>query len=592
MSGNAQGVRAGKAYVEVGADQSKLFKALRAAEARVAAFGTAVRHIGYAVSAAGGAITAPFLLAAHHFAEAGSQLKDMSDRTGIATDELQALGYAAVQTGTDIDTVEKSLGIMSKNIQNNGSGWSEAMKELGLRTEDLIGLSADKQFEMIAGALSKVEDHSTRSALAMAVFGRGGRALIPMAERLAELRAEWKGLGAAMSSTDVHAAKNLSDRWKDLKFSTGAVSNIIGAALAPLLSELAQRMADVEKHAASWLNQNRGLVVVVFKVATTVALVGTALVAVGTAIAGFGILMGWATAVASALLSPLGLIVVGAAAVTTALVEMGPGIESVLSSVSATFEDLKDTAKKAWGGIVDAIAADDLATAGKIALAGLKVIWLQATAGLYQDWIEITTGLQAIWVEVTSAISAAWVKLWSGAKAVFGGVVDWVAKRMNDVWGIFDNSFDAGAANKIIDDQAAQDQADADKERAEALERINKAEADNLTALGDAHQKKMSAAEDELAAAKEQLDLLRTQAKERREAGEMGPPVPDELSAAGSASIASELGKISTSATFNPFAAAGLSISGPFAILEKKADETNSLLRDIRDNTEEGYQFA
>ena len=50
---SAQGIRAGRAFVELFADDSKLVRGLHAAEKKLAAFGTATREIGQKMMLAG-----------------------------------------------------------------------------------------------------------------------------------------------------------------------------------------------------------------------------------------------------------------------------------------------------------------------------------------------------------------------------------------------------------------------------------------------------------------------------------------------------------------------------------------------------------
>jgi hypothetical protein len=63
MAASAQGIRAGRAYVELFADDSKLMRALKLAETKLKAFGDAVTAMGRKMLAAGTAIVAPLLAA-------------------------------------------------------------------------------------------------------------------------------------------------------------------------------------------------------------------------------------------------------------------------------------------------------------------------------------------------------------------------------------------------------------------------------------------------------------------------------------------------------------------------------------------------
>jgi hypothetical protein len=83
MAASASGIRAGRAYVELLADDRALARGLRAAQQKLAAFGYAVRRIGTQMAALGIGIIVPLGLAAKSFADTGSQLNDMAARTGL-----------------------------------------------------------------------------------------------------------------------------------------------------------------------------------------------------------------------------------------------------------------------------------------------------------------------------------------------------------------------------------------------------------------------------------------------------------------------------------------------------------------------------
>ena len=56
---SAQGIRAGRAFVELFADDSKLVRGLRRAEKRLKAFGDRIRNFGLKMASLGSAILAP-----------------------------------------------------------------------------------------------------------------------------------------------------------------------------------------------------------------------------------------------------------------------------------------------------------------------------------------------------------------------------------------------------------------------------------------------------------------------------------------------------------------------------------------------------
>ena len=112
----AGAIRAGRAFVELFADDAQLRKGLKGAADRLRAFGGVVRNIGLAFTAMGAGITAPLVAAAKGWAKAGDELYDMAQRTGLSVEQLSALSYAAAHTGADMGGVEVAVRRMQKSI--------------------------------------------------------------------------------------------------------------------------------------------------------------------------------------------------------------------------------------------------------------------------------------------------------------------------------------------------------------------------------------------------------------------------------------------------------------------------------------------
>ena len=102
-------IRAGRAFVELFVDNSKLVRGLRAAEAKVVKFGQNIQAIGRQLFTIGAAVGGVLAVAAKGFASWGDSLSKMSGRTGVSAQALSELAYAAQQSGTDVATLEASL---------------------------------------------------------------------------------------------------------------------------------------------------------------------------------------------------------------------------------------------------------------------------------------------------------------------------------------------------------------------------------------------------------------------------------------------------------------------------------------------------
>lgn len=189
---DTRGIRAGRAFVELGVND-KLTSALKAAEKRLRAFGSSVRDIGLKLFAVGSAVTGAFLTTAKIFSDVGDALDKMAGRTGVGVEALSEIGFAAEQSGADMETLEKGLRAMQRTIVEAGSGSktaADALGRLGLSVDELLALSPERQFKAIADQLARVTDPTIRAATALDIFSRAGTQLLPlMAEGAAGIEA-------------------------------------------------------------------------------------------------------------------------------------------------------------------------------------------------------------------------------------------------------------------------------------------------------------------------------------------------------------------------------------------------------------------
>lgn len=178
----------------------------------------------------------------------GDDIGKMAKRIGIGTKEFQKFNWMARRSGATSDNVEKAFKRMADTIVDAGNGMAEAkrgIESLGLSYEDLINLSPDKQFEMIAERLALVENASMKSALAQDIFGKSGTALIPMIDTYKELTTEVERLAVVMDEEAIRASEQLKDDFEDLQSSVTALAANSG--FIAWLSDISAGLADILK---------------------------------------------------------------------------------------------------------------------------------------------------------------------------------------------------------------------------------------------------------------------------------------------------------------------------------------------------------
>ena len=496
MAGNAQAIRAGRAFVELFADDTKLVRGLRAAERKLQAFGASVQTVGKSMFGLGSAVVAPILGAVAAFNDAGSQLDDMSQRTGVSVEALSELGYAAQLSGSNLETLEGGVRKMQKFLASaaeGSEGATRSLAHLGLTIADLQGLSPDQQFERLADRISKITDPALRTAAAMEIFGKTGTELLPMMQNgaagIQAFRKEAQDLGIVMSTEDAQSAAAFGDAldqlWAVLKSGVYA----IGGALAPLLTDLVQSTTRIITTIVKWIRENKALIVTVFKIAAGVAAAGAALFALGAMISGVGAAFGVVATVitgigsvlatlgtiVAALLSPIGLVTAAVVALGGYLLYVSDAGSAALTWLSETFHALKDEALAAWKGIGDALAAGDLALAAKILWLTLKMEWQKGVAFLEEHWIRFKeffvslaadafygtvslmvdawAGMQVAWVETTAFMSDAWTIFTGSLTKGWSTAQNFISKGVLKLMQLFDSELDVEGASQILDEE-------------------------------------------------------------------------------------------------------------------------------------------
>lgn len=211
----------------------------------IARIGSSMRRMG-AMAGVGAAAAGTALLAlAKSAAATGDDFHKMALRTGASTEALSELAFAAEQSGSDIDTVERGFKGMARTLLNADRGLSTAtdsLSMLGLDISQLQGLKPEDQFAMIAQAISEVPDATTRAGLAMQIFGKAGSDLGPLLQEgaagIAKLRQEASSLGRTVTQEEANKAAAFTDSLNRLISVASGVGRKIGAAVIPYLTNI------------------------------------------------------------------------------------------------------------------------------------------------------------------------------------------------------------------------------------------------------------------------------------------------------------------------------------------------------------------
>lgn len=170
----------------------------------------------------------------------GDNMLTMSAQTGISTQNLQK--YNAISELVDVST-ETMTSSMARNIRSMNSG-SKAYAALGVSVKDANGnlRDSDAVYWETIDALGKVQDDTTRDAMAMEIFGRSAQELNPLIQQgsagINKLGQEAESTGAILSDKAVKALGAMDDQFQIFKTSTGATKNIFAGLFASMITDV------------------------------------------------------------------------------------------------------------------------------------------------------------------------------------------------------------------------------------------------------------------------------------------------------------------------------------------------------------------
>lgn len=208
------------------------------------------------------AAAASALVLAQNVAKTGDELHKMSERTGVSVEALSELRHAAELSGADVLKLQDGLKDLSKNMAEASRGaiaQSDAFDRIGVSVTNADGSlkSVEEILPEVADGLNGLTSDAERNATAMAIMGESGFALQPLlkagSEGIREMREEAQKLGLTWSQTAAEDAAAYVDAQTRIKASLDGLKNILGQAIIPLFTEVADKISD-------WVAANQPLI--------------------------------------------------------------------------------------------------------------------------------------------------------------------------------------------------------------------------------------------------------------------------------------------------------------------------------------------
>lgn len=192
--------------------------------------------------------------------EEADNLDELSMTIGVSTDALQELAYAGSFSSLGLDAMAQSLGFLQKNLlaaKEGSKETEEVFHRLGVPIRDVTGnlRASDAVLMDVAEAFaSGLVPKSERAAVAMQIFGKSGKQMVPFLldgkTGIAEMRAEAQKLGIVLDESTIKAGVEAADGMTRFNAALKGVRNAIVGPLIPLLSQLVGKMT-------AWVKANK-----------------------------------------------------------------------------------------------------------------------------------------------------------------------------------------------------------------------------------------------------------------------------------------------------------------------------------------------
>jgi len=354
--------------VKVGADLSDFQKKMSHLTKEINKVGKNFKTVGDAMTKG---ITVPVLGAAAALTgiaiksgKAADELITLANQTGLSTEALQEMQYAARFVDVEVETMTGSMIKLTKNMDMARRGskeQEEAFAKLGVEYKNVDGTlrNAKDVWADTIDALGNMSNEAERDATALSLFGRSAADLNPLikagGDEMKRLAAEAHEVGAVMSGENISRLGKFDDSMEKLKATVGNAAASIGVAFLPVLEKLMPiiqnqlvpligKFADfvgkvIEKFDALSPGMQKTIIAAIalaVAIGPVLSVVGKAITAVGTF-----------TKVLSLVASPAGLIIIAILAIAAAVYLVIKNWEKISAFFVKLWDDIKNIFKKA-----------------------------------------------------------------------------------------------------------------------------------------------------------------------------------------------------------------------------------------------------
>jgi hypothetical protein len=185
--------------------------------------------------------------------EAIDKVNDKATELGISAANVQLFGYAAKAAGQEADAFLGAMGRLQVSAANAGKeaggATGQAFAKLGVKVKDANGQlkGADVLMLDVADKIAALKNPTERAAYATELFGRQGRALLPMLTKgragVDELRKKFDELGGGFDEDANKAAEGFMDALAGSEVAANGLRGELAKGILPPLTWIVNKAA-------------------------------------------------------------------------------------------------------------------------------------------------------------------------------------------------------------------------------------------------------------------------------------------------------------------------------------------------------------
>ena len=382
------------------------------------------------VSAGAAAIGAGLLKLGYSAIQSADDLNTLSKQTGISTDELQKMQYASDLVDVSLEDITGALRKMKAKMDPA----NESFAALGVSVVNADGSlrSATDVFYDSVKALSGISNETERDQIAMALFGKSADQLAGIIDdggaALRKYGEEAENLGLIMSGDTLDALNKTNDTIDQLKAEMSGTMAQIGADVATVLApalktaeefigKITAKLRELTPEQTETILKVIGIISVV---SPLIILGGKIVTGIGALISGFGAVSGFITATLipaiGGLLPVIGSVLAAAApfliggAIVAGIVAGVIYIVKHWEEIKAAAAELKEKVVEKWEGLKQSTSEkwEEIKQTTQEKWNGIKQDIQTKAAGIKEDvlgkWEEIKKNAKEKWENIKQSI--------------------------------------------------------------------------------------------------------------------------------------------------------------------------------------------